>query len=69
MFPKPYDGPELLKGNMPTGYGRLDFGKLRSNLGGRRHFVPTEDKRFTAYLRNEIYSGSRNHRSGNRGRL
>lgn len=54
MFPKRYDGPEFLKGNMPIGYGRLDFGKLRSNLGGRRHYVPTENNRFTAYLRNEF---------------
>ena len=27
MFPKRYDGPKFIKGNMPIGYGQLDFGK------------------------------------------
>jgi len=54
MFPKRYDGPKFLKGNMPIGYGQLDFGKLRSNLGGRRNHIPKENKRFTAYLRTQF---------------
>ena len=51
MFPKRYDGPKFLTGNMPIGYGRLEFGKLRSNLGGRRHYTPMKNKRYSAYLR------------------
>ncbi len=54
MFPKRYDGPEFLTGKMPIGYGQLDFGKVRSNLGGKRNFLPSKNKRFTAYLRTQF---------------
>lgn len=54
MFPKRYDGPKFLTGNMPIGYGHLDFGSLRSNLGGQRQYTPTKNKRFTAYLRTQF---------------
>ena len=51
MFPKRYEGPAFLKGRAPIGYGQMIFGKVRSNLGGRRGYLPPEGKRHTAYLR------------------
>jgi len=54
MFPDRYDGPTFLKGNAPIGYGQLTFGKIRSNLGGKRNYLPPAGKRHSAYLRTEF---------------
>lgn len=52
--PESYDGPGFSRPSRgPFGWGVLDFGKLRTPLGGKGYFPP-EGERYTAYFRTEI---------------
>ncbi len=53
--PEKYDGPAFRKsGKMPIGYGGIASGKIRTNAGGKKDYLPESGRRYTMYLRKKF---------------